>query len=161
MVTNYQSQNVPAGPATPWTGTNLWVNLLLLVGSVFGGLSGDLATQIVAALLGIVGAFFALRNWIVKAKFSAGKGWLTDPNTWTYLTAVLVAIAPKAADLIPQLRGLVEALYSGNWGSIITAAITLVSLIYYTFFRPKPGTPTAPTVTTTQPTVPGDKWNPK
>lgn len=122
-------------PASPLTGTNFWVNLLLLIGSAFGGLSGDTAGMIVAAVSGLIGAVFAVRNWVVNAKFNLGKSWIADPNNWAYLTAVVVALIPQAAELLPALRSLADALISGNWSAILTAGFSLLTMIYYTFIK--------------------------
>jgi hypothetical protein len=122
---------------SPWTGTNIYGQLMLLIASLFGGMSPDTAGLIVAGGAGVVAAFLAIRNWVVNAHFKLDKSWIADPNNWSYLTAVLVGISPKAADLVPGLKGLLEALFSGNWGSIISAAVALISLVYYSFFKGK------------------------
>ena len=121
----------------PWTGTNIYGQLLLLIASLFGGMTQDTAGLIVAGGAGVVAAVLALRNWIVKAKFNLDKSWIADPNNIAYLTAVVVAISPKLAELIPGLKTLFDALSTGNWGAIITAAVSVISLIYYTFFKKK------------------------
>ena len=123
--------------AGPWTGTNIYGQLLLLIASLFGGMTQDTAGLIVAGGAGVVAAVLALRNWIVKAKFQLDKSWIADPNNIAYLTAVVVAISPKLAELIPGLKTLFDALSTGNWGAIITAAVSVISLIYYTFFKKK------------------------
>lgn len=123
--------------AGPWTGTNIYGQLLLLIASLFGGMTQDTAGLIVAGGAGVVAAVLALRNWIVKAKFNLDKSWIADPNNIAYLTAVVVAISPKLAELIPGLKTLFDALSTGNWGAIITAAVSVISLIYYTFFKKK------------------------
>lgn len=128
---------INTGTPSAATGTNVYVNLLLLIGSIFGGMSDSTATLIVAAGSGVIGAFFAIRNWIVNAKFSLNKSWIGDPNNWAYLTAVIVGLVPAASGLIEPLKGLAQALVAGNWGAIITGAVTLISLIYYTFFAKK------------------------
>lgn len=116
-------------------GTNAYVNLLLLLASLFGGMSTDTATIIVAAFSGLIGAFFAFRNWVVTAKFSLNKSWIGDPNNWAYLAAAVTGIVPAAAVLIEPLQALANALVAGNWGAIITGGISFISLIYYTFFK--------------------------
>jgi len=122
---------------SPWTGTNIYANLLLLVGSLFGGISQDTTGLIVGAGVGVVGAFFAVRNWIVTAKFTTGKAWIAEPNNWAYLTAFITGLLPQAGALIPPLKSLAEAIVSGNWGAIITGVVALISLAYYTFFQKK------------------------
>lgn len=122
---------------SPWTGTNIYGQILLLLASLFGGMSEETSGIIVAGGAGVVAAFLAIRNWIVTAKFDLKKSWVSDPNNIAYLTAVVVAISPKFAELIPGLKGLFDALSTGNWGAIISAAVSVVSLIYYTFFKKK------------------------
>lgn len=122
---------------SPWTGTNIYGQILLLLASLFGGMSEETSGIIVAGGAGVVAAFLAIRNWIVTAKFDLKKSWVADPNNIAYLTAVVVAISPKFAELIPGLKGLFDALSTGNWGAIISAAVSVVSLIYYTFFKKK------------------------
>lgn len=120
---------------SPWTGTNIYGQILLLAASLFGGMSEETSGIIVAGGAGVVAAFLALRNWIVTAKFNLDKSWVKDPNNIAYLTAVVVAISPAAANLIPDAIGLFDALTTGNWGAIISAAVSLVSMAYYTFFK--------------------------
>jgi len=122
---------------SPWTGTNIYGQIILLIASLFGGMSQDTAGLIVAAVAGVVGAVLAVRNWIVTAKFKLDKSWVKDPNNISYLTAVVVAISPKLGDLVPGLVDVFNALSSGNWGSIISAAVSVVSVVYYSFFKKK------------------------
>jgi hypothetical protein len=129
--------NIATKAGTAATGTNLYVNLLLLIASIFGGMTTDTATLIVAAGSGVVGAIFAIRNWIVNAHFSLNKSWVADPNNWAYVAAIVTGFLPAASGLVPGLRDLVNALIAGNWSAIITGAITLISLVYYTFFKKK------------------------
>ena len=121
----------------PWAGTNIYGQIVLLLASLFGGMNPDTSGIIVAGGAGVIAAFLAARNWIVKAHFNLDKSWVKDPNNIAYLTAVVVAISPKAADLIPGAVDVFNALSSGNWGSIISAAVSLISLVYYSFFKKK------------------------
>ena len=120
---------------SPWTGTNIYYQLILLIASFFGGMSDETAGMIVAAVMAAIGAFAAVRSFIVNAKFTPGKTWIADPNNWSYLGAVLVGISPKFSELLPALKGLTEALFAGNWAQVITGALTLISLVFYTFFK--------------------------
>ena len=122
---------------TSSTGTNVYVNILLLIGSFFGGMSGDTATIIVSAVMAVVAAVFAFRNWVVTAKFSLKKSWVGDPNNWAYVTAIIAGAVPAASELITPLKELANALVAGNWGNIITGAVTLLSIVYYKFLKPK------------------------
>ena len=100
-------------------------------------MSEETSGIIIAGGAGVVAAFLAIRNWIVTAKFDLNKSWVADPNNIAYLTAVVVAISPKAAEIIPGAVDLFNALSTGNWGAIISAAVSVVSLVYYTFFKKK------------------------
>ena len=131
------SNKIEQVPASPWTGTNIYGMILLLVASAFGGMSEETSGIIVAGGSGVVAAFLAARNWIVTAKFNLDKSWVKDPNNIAYLTAVVVAISPKAAELIPGAVEVFNALSTGNWGAIISAAVSLVSMIWYSFFNKK------------------------
>jgi len=115
-------------------GTNFWVSLLLLVGSLWG-LQEPTATSIVVAIFGMVGAFFTIRNFLVSAKFVGVKSWATDPNTLRDLGTVIVALVPAAGPLIPAIGDLAKAFVSGNWASIITAGLSLLSMVYYLFIK--------------------------
>ena len=129
------SNTKQVAPKSAATGTNVYVNILLLIASIFGGMSTDTATLIVATGTGVIGAVFAVRNWIVNARRTNAKVWIADTNNWVYITAVVTGFIPAAVPLVEPLRGLAGALIEGNWGAIITGAVTLISLVYYTFFK--------------------------
>jgi hypothetical protein len=122
---------------SPWTGTNLYLQIILLIGSIWGGISQDTAGIIVAAGAGLVAAFAAIRTWVVNAKFTPGKSWIGDANNWSYIAAIVVALFPLGADLVPALKGLVDALVAQNWGQAITAGFSLISIVIYTFIKKK------------------------
>ncbi len=124
-----------ATPQSPWTGTNVYLQLILLFTSVFGAMSPEVAAQIVGAGAGIVGAFSLVRTWVISAKFTTGKAWIADPNNWSYLSAAVAAIIPAASGIVAPLKGVAEALVSGNWGSVITAVFALFSFIFYTWIK--------------------------
>ena len=124
-------------PVSPWTGTNIYGQILLLIASFFGGMSQDTAGLVVAAGAAVIAAVLAFRNWIVNAKFSLDKSWVADPNNISYLTAVLVGISPKLGELVPSAVDLFNAMSSGNWGNIISGLVAFGSLIYYRFFKKK------------------------
>jgi len=123
-------------PQSPFLGTNFWVNALLLIGSLWG-LQAATANTVVIAVFGLVGAVFAVRGFVVSAKFAGFKAWAKDPNTWSYLSAIVLAILPTASDLVPALKDLTDAFISGNWASVITAALSFLTIVYYRFFKNK------------------------
>lgn len=111
--------------------TNFLAVLILLAASVVGGMAEDQATQIAGLLSGIVGAFAGVRNWLKTIKLTTAKSWIGDPNNWAYVTAVVSAAIPKFADFVPAIQDLANAIVSGNWGAIITAGVSLLTLVYY------------------------------
>ena len=123
-------------PQSPFLGTNFWVNALLFIGSLWG-LQAATANTVVVAVFGLVGAVFAVRGFVVSAKFAGFKTWAKDPNTWSYLSAIVLAILPTASDLVPALKDLTDAFISGNWASVITAGLSFLTIVYYRFFKNK------------------------
>ena len=123
-------------PQSPFLGTNFWVNALLFIGSLWG-LQAATANTVVVAIFGLVGAVFAVRSFVVSAKFAGFKTWAKDPNTWSYLSAIVLAILPAASDLVPALKDLTDAFISGNWASVITAGLSFLTIVYYRFFKNK------------------------
>lgn len=131
--------NITPTTATPTalTGTNVYINLILLIASLFGGMSQDLATLLAAALMGIVGAFFAFRNWLVTAKFKLDKNWLSDPNHWAYLSASVTGFFPALSLLMPSFKDLANAVVTKNWTLFLTTILTAASIFYYSFIKKK------------------------
>jgi hypothetical protein len=120
-----------------WTGTNIYGQILLLLASIFGGMATDTSGVIVAGGAGLVAAILAARNWLKNAHFKVDKSWIKDPNNIAYLTAVIVGISPKLGELIPGAVDVFNALSTGNLGSIISAGVSLLSIVYYSFFKKK------------------------
>jgi len=120
-------------------GTSVYVQALLLVGSFFGGMSQDTAGLIVSAGMAVVAAFFAVRSWIVNAKFSVNKTWVSDPNNWTYIAAVVGGILPSLAELVTPLKTLSIAIVNKSLAEILTGAFAIFSFIYYRFIKKSDG----------------------
>lgn len=112
-------------------GTNFYAVAILLIASIFGGMSDQLAAQIAGVVTGLIGAAFGLRTWIKGAKITNGKSWIGDPNNWAYLSALIASILPKFAELVPGLQELTQAIAAKNWGQIVTAGVSFLSLVYY------------------------------
>ena len=123
-------------------GTNFLTVAILLAASIVGGMQEELAGQIAVLISGIIGAFGGLRNWFKGIKLTTGKSWIGDPNNWAYLSAVVLAVLPKFADFVPAVKDLANAIISGNWSSIITAGLSLLTMIYYLVIKNRPN-PTA------------------
>ena len=126
-------------PSSPFLGTNIYAQLILLVASFFGGMSQDTAGLIVSAGAAVVAAFFAIRNWIVNAKFSVNKTWVSDPNNWTYIAAVVGGILPSLAELVTPLKTLSIAIVNKSLAEILTGAFAIFSFIYYRFIKKSDG----------------------
>lgn len=118
-------------------GTNFLTVAILLAASIVGGMQEELAGQIAVLISGIIGAFGSLRNWLKNVKLATGKSWIGDPNNWAYLSAVVMAVLPQFADFVPAIKDLANAIISGNWSSIITAGVSLLSLVYYLIIKNK------------------------
>jgi len=112
-----------------WKRENFLFSLIMLIGVAFG-LSTNIANDIVAYLLGVVGLVGNIRLFLKDAKFVGLIPWLKNPNTWTFLSGIITAISPKLETLVPALRSLFEAIATKNYGSIITALFALGSIIW-------------------------------
>jgi len=112
-----------------WKRENFLFNLIMLVGVGFG-LSTGLASETVAYLLGVVGLIGNIRLFLKDAKFVGVLNWLKNSNTWTYLAGIVTAFSPQLESLVPALRSLFDAIFSKNYGAIITALFALGSIIW-------------------------------
>lgn len=112
-----------------WKRENFLFSLIMLVGVGFG-LTTDIANDVVAYLLGIVGLIGNVRLFLKDAKFVGFIAWLQNPNTWGYLLGILTAFSPALGDLVPSLKELFDAIISKNYGAIITSLFALGSIIW-------------------------------
>ena len=112
-----------------WTRDNFLFSLMMLVGVAFG-LTTDIANDVVAYLLGVVGLIGNIRLFLKDAKFVGVLEWLKNPNTWTYLAGIITAFSPQLESLIPALRSLFDAIITKNYGTILTALFALGSIIW-------------------------------
>lgn len=115
-----------------WQGTNFWFAALMFVFSFFGG-TEDTAQVIVSAGVGLVAAAGAIRQFLPNLKFTGFKAALAAPNTWNYLSGVLVLLVPQAGELVPALREVYDALILGNWGLVISRGIAFLTILFYIF----------------------------
>lgn len=102
-------------------------------------MSQDTAGLIVSAGMAVVAAFFAVRSWIVNAKFSVNKTWVSDPNNWTYIAAVVGGILPAISELVTPLKTLAIAIVNKSLAEILTGAFAIFSFIYYRFIKKSDG----------------------
>ena len=128
--------------STPfWQGTNFWVAALMIVISFFGG-GESLAQQVVMSVAGVIGAFFAVRQFVQTAKFGGWYQTLVQWNTLNYVAQVLLLVGiPNVDQLIPPLKDLIDAFVQGNWGLIISRFVSLATIIFYLFIKKSPPKP--------------------
>lgn len=119
----------------PLDGTNLYMQIILLLTSVAGGMSHDTASMIAAAVTGIIGAVAAIRTWLVNAKWTPAKSWFANANNWAYIAAIVAGLAPMLSPLVPGLQDLANAIVSGSWPAIIQALLSLGAIIWYAFVK--------------------------
>ena len=119
----------------PLDGTNLYMQIILLLTSVAGGMSHDTAAMIAAAVTGIIGAVAAIRTWLVNAKWTPAKSWFANANNWAYIAAIVAGLAPVLSPLVPGLQDLANAIVSGSWPAIIQALLSLGAIIWYAFVK--------------------------
>jgi hypothetical protein len=119
----------------PLDGTNLYMQIILLLTSVAGGMSQDTASMIAAAVTGIIGAVAAIRTWLVNAKWTPAKSWFANANNWAYIAAIVAGLAPMLSPLVPGLQDLANAIVSGSWPAIIQALLSLGAIIWYAFVK--------------------------
>lgn len=119
----------------PLDGTNLYMQIILLLTSVAGGMSQDTASMIAAAVTGIIGAVAAIRTWLVNAKWTPAKSWFANANNWAYIAAIVAGLAPMLSPLVPGLQDLANAIFSGSWPAIIQALLSLGAIIWYAFVK--------------------------
>lgn len=113
-----------------WQGTQFYFALLILIGS-FWGMTEVTANAVIGAAVGLIGAIGTVRNFLKTAEPKPFLKTLLSANGINYLTAVLVAISPALGDLVPPLKSLVEAIQAGNWGAIVSALVSLGTIIFY------------------------------
>ena len=119
----------------PLDGTNLYMQIILLLTSVAGGMSQDTAAMIAASVTGIIGAVAAIRTWLVNAKWTPAKSWFANANNWAYIAAIVAGLAPMLSPLVPGLQDLANAIVSGSWPAIIQALLSLGAIIWYAFVK--------------------------
>ena len=120
-----------------YQGTQFWFALLILIGS-FWGMTQDTATQVISAVVGLIGAVGTVRNFVKNAEPKPFLPTLLSANGINYLTAVLVAISPQLGDIVPPLKSLIEAIQAGNWGAIVSTLVSLGTIIFYLVRNNKP-----------------------
>ena len=121
-----------------WQGTNFWLAIVLAFGGLFVGFPEGAARNTVGAIFALVSGAGAIREFVKGAKVDV-KAWIGSVNTWNYLGAALMAIFPMLTpELFTSLSNLANAVISGNLQGIVTAVLSLGTILYYIFVKPKP-----------------------
>lgn len=110
------------------------MSLIMVVGSAYG-LNEEAAQSLVAAVFGLISAGAFVLQFFKTSKFRGFKDAILDGNTLQYLTAAIGAFIPNADMLFPALQGLAEAIFSKNFGLIITATVVLGVAIFNIFIK--------------------------
>lgn len=126
--------------------TNFILAVLLLVGGLFVGFPKGEAEKVVASLFTLIGSVGAFRVFFKTAEFSPIK-WIQDSNTWNYLATIFIALFPVLTpEVFTALRAAIEAGMGGNWQGILTALISLATILWNVFKNAK--LPKVPPTTT-------------
>lgn len=121
-----------------WKSTNFWFNIFMLIGA-FWGITTDTVNVLMGAVVAVVGAVGIARQFILNAKFGGFLPTLRQGNTLNYLaTALALAGIPQAAELVPALSGLGEALITQNWGLVFSAGFTVINILIHIFKKKTP-----------------------
>ena len=118
-----------------WKGTNFWIAALMVILSIFGG-GEALASQVVMSVSGLIAAFFAVRQFVNSAKFGGWKKTFVQGNTLNYLAQVLLLVGiPNVDQLVAPTKELVQAFVERNWGRVISAVVSLATIVFYLFIK--------------------------
>ena len=118
-----------------WKGTNFWIAALMVILSIFGG-GEALASQVVMSVSGLIAAFFAVRQFVNSAKFGGWKETFVQGHTLNYLAQVLLLVGiPNVDQLVAPTKELVQAFVEGNWGRVISAVVSLATIVFYLFIK--------------------------
>lgn len=113
-----------------WQGTNFWIAAAMAIGSLWGLKETDVA-PIITGVFGLIGAAFALREKIKSTTIDV-KAWASSPNTWNYVVAAIAAaVTTIPTELGSAVSGVIQAVIGKNWPSLITALLSLGSIIYF------------------------------
>lgn len=127
-----------------WESQGFFMSLIMVFGSAYG-LSEGAAQSLVAAVFGLISSGAFVFQFFKTSKFKGWKSVLSDGNTLQYLTGALGAFIPNADLLFPTLQGFAQALWSKNFGLIISATVALGVSIYNIFIKKKAAVVAKPT----------------
>lgn len=123
-----------------WQGTNFYVALFMATAGTLLGFTEVQGKEIVQGLFFSVGTIFAIREKIKMANIDWG-AWIKNPNTRNYLFAAISAAIPSLpGGLFTALNDLATAAIGGNWPGIVSALLSVATIIYFWTKNPKPAT---------------------
>lgn len=129
----YQLKKPKMEPKKFYQSTNFWIAVVLAVGGLFVGFPENDARLFVEGLFALIASAGVIRERLKDATID-WQSWIKSANTWNYLAAIIIAIAPAIpADLFLRLRELADAVLGGNWQGIITALFSIGTILFYTF----------------------------
>jgi len=115
------------------TYTNLITQIVMLSGSAIIGWSFS-ESEVGAAVSAAFGVFafgLAVRDKLKDGVSFGWLAWLKNPNTYTRIGIVLVALAPALpANFSDLLKDLVRGLTEQNWQLVFTTALPLLSILF-------------------------------
>jgi len=126
MVKPGSSKSIP-------TYTNLITQVVMLLGSLIIGwtFSESEVGAAVSAAFGVFAFGLAVRDKLKGGVKLGWLEWLKQPNTYTRIGVILVALAPALpANFTDLLRDLVKGLTEQNWQLVFTAALPLLSILF-------------------------------
>jgi hypothetical protein len=136
-IENPYPNNPPQGKAgsgkTIPTYTNLITQIIMLLGSAIIGFtfSESEVGAAVSAAFGVFAFGLAVRDKLKGGVKFGWLEWLKQPNTYTRIGVILVALAPGLSpEFANLLRDLVKGLTEQNWQLVFTAALPLLSILF-------------------------------
>jgi hypothetical protein len=122
-----------------WQSTNFYIHAILAVVALWGWVQPELITELVIGGFAVAAGFGFIRNHIKTGKFDKSK--FFDANWWAYVGTAIssvtaISIPPETYDAIANL---LQAFGDKNWPAVITALITIGSMVYNIFVKPAIG----------------------
>ena len=126
-----EENTVQETPLKWWQGTNFWVAASMFILGGFSLVSTTDVSNVIAAVFGIVGSVFAIREGVKLSKFNF-KEWISSRNTWNYLASALTAILPGIPlELFTRLNDVATAAIGKNYQGIVAGLLSLATIIYF------------------------------
>lgn len=123
-----------------YQGTNFWVALFMATLGTLLGFTDVQGKEIVQGVFFLTGTIFAVREKI-KTTDIDWLSWIKSPNTRNYLFAAIAAAIPSLpGGLFTGLNDLATAAIGGNWPGVVSALLSVATIIYFWTKTPKPAT---------------------